>query len=171
MSDFFDASGHAVSGGTIMVYGYDQDGVYVSGSEIYIPQGVGLPANSTNVAPPDPQTGFARVFDPVSQAWSQVEDHRGAVYYLLKTGQTVTITVLGPVDATKYSATPPTPPVQSLAQQAATALVAARTYVNDNYVFLAETPPADWVAYQKALIAISTGKDTTSTTLPTAPAS
>lgn len=59
----------------------------------------------------------------------------------------------------------------ALATQAAAALVDARTYVLNNYYLLAETPPASWVAYQKALIAISNGTDTTSTELPKAPTS
>lgn len=61
----------------------------------------------------------------------------------------------------------PSPP--ALTVQAASALSVARDYVNNNYIFLAETPPAEWVAYQKALIAIVNGTDTTSTVLPAQP--
>lgn len=57
----------------------------------------------------------------------------------------------------------------SLASQAASVLVTARAYVMNNFYLLAETPTAEWVTYQKALIAISNGTDTTSTVLPTSP--
>ena len=66
--------------------------------------------------------------------------------------------------------TPPVPPVP-IATQAETALVSARTYVNNNYTMLNEATPTEWVVYLKALMAIANGTDTTSTTLPTAPTS
>lgn len=60
-------------------------------------------------------------------------------------------------------------PVLTLAQQASTALSTARTYVYNNYGILNEDTPTEWVTYIKALMAISNGTDTTSTTLPTQP--
>ena len=65
--------------------------------------------------------------------------------------------------------TPPAPAVP-LATQAATALAAARTYVGNTYTMLNEATPDAWVAYLKALMAITSGADTTSTALPDAPA-
>lgn len=66
-----------------------------------------------------------------------------------------------------------TPPalVIPLKDQAATALASARTYVNNTYTMLNEATPDAWVTYLKALMAIANGTDTTSTALPTAPAS
>lgn len=49
------------------------------------------------------------------------------------------------------------------------ALTNARTYVYNNYSILNEPIPEDWVTYIKALMAISNGTDTTSTTLPMKP--
>ncbi len=66
--------------------------------------------------------------------------------------------------------TPPVP-VIPLKDQAATALASARTYVNNTYTMLNEATPDAWVAYLKALMAIASGTDTTSTALPTAPTS
>lgn len=60
-------------------------------------------------------------------------------------------------------------PAVTLVQKAQSALATARAYVNQNYLMLSATIPDAWVTYQKALIAIANGTDTTSTTLPTAP--
>lgn len=49
------------------------------------------------------------------------------------------------------------------------ALNSARAYVQNNFILLGETPPEDWIAYQKSLISIVNGTDTTSTSLPTSP--
>ena len=59
--------------------------------------------------------------------------------------------------------------VPPLADQAQTALVAARTYVQNNFIYLGETPTQDWIDYQKALIAITNGTDTKSKVLPKQP--
>lgn len=61
--------------------------------------------------------------------------------------------------------------VPTLSQQATTALSAARTTVYNNYGILNEDTPDAWVTYLKALMAIANGTDTTSTALPSAPAS
>lgn len=61
-------------------------------------------------------------------------------------------------------------PVLTLAQQATSALASARTYVSYNYTMLNEATPDAWVTYLKALMAISSGSDTTSAALPAAPA-
>lgn len=65
-----------------------------------------------------------------------------------------------------------TAPVQPepLATQAQTALAAARQTVWGNYGALNEPTPEAWVAYLKALRALAEGQDTTSLTLPEAPA-
>lgn len=60
-------------------------------------------------------------------------------------------------------------PPNTLAQDAALALPGARQYVYDNYSILNESTPDAWVSYLKALMAISKGTDTTSTSLPEAP--
>lgn len=58
-----------------------------------------------------------------------------------------------------------------IATQAEIALATARAYVSNNYTMLNEATPTEWVTYLKSLMAIANGTDTTSTTLPTAPAS
>ncbi|MCX8666419.1 hypothetical protein J3T99_02100 [Acetobacteraceae bacterium B3987] len=64
--------------------------------------------------------------------------------------------------------TPP-PVVVPLKEQANTALQQARMTVYNQFGILGEPTPAAWVAYLKALMAIVSGADTTSTALPIAP--
>ncbi|MBF0892758.1 hypothetical protein HKD28_15305 [Gluconobacter sp. LMG 1744] len=59
--------------------------------------------------------------------------------------------------------------VPPLTDQAQSALADARTYVQNNFIYLGETPTQDWIDYQKALIAIVNGTDTKSKALPTEP--
>lgn len=66
------------------------------------------------------------------------------------------------------SYTPPVVPVP-LKTQAEAALQQARANVYNQFGILGEPTPAAWVAYLKALMAISSGADTTSATLPIAP--
>ena len=72
-------------------------------------------------------------------------------------------------DGVVVTETPIVPPVP-LPTQADDALKVARTYVTNYYILLGEAPSSDMIAYQKALIAISNGTDTTSTELPAKPA-
>ncbi|MCI1437044.1 MAG: hypothetical protein LKI03_06265 [Acetobacter indonesiensis] len=82
----------------------------------------------------------------------------------LQTGETA-------CDEDTYQAALATVTTLTLAQQASAALSTARTYVGNTYTMLNEATPTEWVAYLKALMAIANGTDTTSTTLPSAPAS
>ncbi|WP_061490597.1 hypothetical protein [Acetobacter malorum] len=72
-------------------------------------------------------------------------------------------------DAATYQAALATVKTLTLAQQAATALATARTYINNTYTMLNEATPDAWVTYLKALMAIANGADTTSTALPSVP--
>ena len=69
----------------------------------------------------------------------------------------------------KFVAPPQNTPAVPLATQAAAALEAVRIHVYNNYGILNESTPATWVTYLKALMAIASGTDTTSTALPTQP--
>ena len=62
-------------------------------------------------------------------------------------------------------------PVETLAQQATSALQRAASTSWAAYGMYGETPPSTWQTYLTALRAIANGTDTTSTELPTAPAS
>lgn len=65
--------------------------------------------------------------------------------------------------------TPPPPPPPPLREQARPALAAARQYVSENYTMINEETPQEWVDYLKKLMAIASGRDTTSTALPSPP--
>ena len=62
-----------------------------------------------------------------------------------------------------------TAPAPTLAEQASSAVTSARAYIYNNYGILNEPTPDAWVTYLKALMAIASGADTTSTALPTKP--
>ncbi|WP_049762851.1 hypothetical protein [Gluconacetobacter diazotrophicus] len=64
----------------------------------------------------------------------------------------------------------PAPVPVPLTTQASSALSSARIFVYNNYGILNEATPDVWVSYIKSLMAISSGADTTSTSLPSLPA-
>ena len=50
---------------------------FIGEGDAYIPPHTGLPANSTDIAPPDIPAGFVAVFNSDESSWHLVEDHRG----------------------------------------------------------------------------------------------
>ncbi|EOH9010017.1 tail fiber assembly protein [Citrobacter freundii] len=68
---------------------------FIGKGDGYIPANTGLPAYSTDIAPPAEKDGFVAVFDFESGKWSLVEDHRGKVVYDIYTGESITINQLG----------------------------------------------------------------------------
>lgn len=81
---------------TIRVFNYlDGTNEFIGESDAYIPPHTGLPANSTDIAPPDIPTGFAAVFNADGMKWHLMEDHRGETVYSTETGDAVPISELG----------------------------------------------------------------------------
>ncbi|WP_410743109.1 tail fiber assembly protein [Citrobacter freundii] len=68
---------------------------FIGKGDGYIPANTGLPAYSTDIAPPTTKDGFVAVFNFDSGKWSLVEDHRGKVVYNIHTGESTTINQLG----------------------------------------------------------------------------
>ncbi|HAT7999667.1 tail fiber assembly protein [Escherichia coli] len=68
---------------------------FIGKGDGFIPANTGLPANSTDIAPPPAKTGFVAVFNFESEKWSLVEDHRGKVVYDIYTGKAASIDQLG----------------------------------------------------------------------------
>lgn len=76
-----------------------------------------LPAFSTSIVPPAPQSGSARVFS--NGSWSYIEDHRGETWYDVN-GSAIKIDALGSIPAGLSASVPP-PTVAALHAYAITA--------------------------------------------------
>lgn len=68
---------------------------FIGKGDGYIPANTGLPAYSTDIAPPSVSDGFVAVFNFESGKWTVVEDHRGKTVYNIHTGSATTISQLG----------------------------------------------------------------------------
>ncbi|EOP9426377.1 tail fiber assembly protein [Citrobacter braakii] len=68
---------------------------FIGQGDGYIPANTGLPAFSTDIAPPSAPEGFIAVFNSDSKKWSLIEDHRGKIVYSIHTGEATTINQLG----------------------------------------------------------------------------
>ena len=100
-------NGLAIVAGIITAYHYDEhSGVYGGKSEQYLPLGVGLPASSTAIAPPDAVAGKASVF--ANGAWQQVEDHRGETVYRTTDGMAIAVDSVGDYPAGTTTLAPAT---------------------------------------------------------------
>lgn len=92
---------------TIRVFNYlDGTNEFVGESDAYIPPHTGLPANSTDIAPPDIPAGFAAVFNADEMKWHLMEDHRGKTVYSTETGVAVTVSELGSLPENVTSVSP-----------------------------------------------------------------
>ncbi len=70
---------------------------FIGEGDAYIPPHTGLPANSTDIAPPDIPAGFVAVFNSDESSWHLVEDHRGKTVYDVASGDALFISELGPL--------------------------------------------------------------------------
>lgn len=81
---------------TIHVHHFRADtGELIDSGDVVIPAHTGLPACSTQLAPPEAKTGFVTVFK--DGAWSSLEDLRGQTAYSIVTGMPTLITEPGPL--------------------------------------------------------------------------
>ncbi|PJI56187.1 tail fiber assembly protein [Escherichia coli] len=91
---------------TIKIYNLlDGTNEFIGEGDAYIPPYTGLPANSTDIAPPDIPTGFVAVFNSDEASWHLVEDHRGKTVYDVASGDALFIYELGtlPENVTRLS--------------------------------------------------------------------
>ncbi|HHH7549319.1 TPA: tail fiber assembly protein [Escherichia coli] len=92
---------------TVRVFNYlDGTNEFIGESDAYIPPHTGLPANSTDIAPPDIPAGFAAVFNADEMKWHLMEDHRGKTVYSTETGVAVTVSELGSLPENVTSVSP-----------------------------------------------------------------
>lgn len=81
---------------TVTVYNLRSDtNEFIGAGDVYIPPYTGLPANCTEIDPPEIPAGHVAVFDFKENVWSVVEDHRGKTVYKTDSGEAVYISELG----------------------------------------------------------------------------
>ncbi len=92
---------------TIKIFNLRSDtNEFIGSGDAYIPPHTGLPANCTDIAPPDIPSSHIAVFDAETQTWSLQEDHRGETVYDTTTGNQVYISELGPLPENVTSVSP-----------------------------------------------------------------
>ncbi|EAN5614673.1 tail fiber assembly protein, partial [Salmonella enterica subsp. enterica serovar Newport] len=79
---------------------------FIGAGDAYIPPHTGLPANCTDIAPPDIPSSHIAVFDAETQTWSLQEDHRGETVYDTTTGNQMYISEPGPLPENATSVSP-----------------------------------------------------------------
>ncbi|ENF1716081.1 tail fiber assembly protein [Salmonella enterica] len=92
---------------TIKIYNLRSDtNEFIGAGDAYIPPHTGLPANCTDIAPPDIPASHIAVFDAETQTWSLKEDHRGETVYDKTTGNQMYISEPGPLPENVTSVSP-----------------------------------------------------------------
>ncbi|EJF2219033.1 tail fiber assembly protein [Salmonella enterica] len=92
---------------TIKIFNLRSDtNEFIGIGDAYIQPHTGLPANCTDIAPPDIPTSHIAVFDAETQTWSLQEDHRGETVYDTTTGNQVYISAPGPLPENVTSVSP-----------------------------------------------------------------
>ncbi|ENZ1877035.1 tail fiber assembly protein [Salmonella enterica] len=92
---------------TIKIFNLRSDtNEFIGAGDAYIPPHTGLPANCTDIAPPDIPSSYIAVFDFETQTWSLHEDHRGETVYDTTTGNQVYISDPGPLPENVTSVSP-----------------------------------------------------------------
>ncbi|EAZ9263006.1 tail fiber assembly protein [Salmonella enterica] len=83
---------------TIKIYNLRSDtNEFIGAGDAYIPPHTGLPANCTDIAPPDIPASHIAIFDAETEMWNLHEDHRGETVYDTQTGNPIYISELGPL--------------------------------------------------------------------------
>lgn len=91
----------------ITIYNLSADtGEFIGKGDGFIPAHTGLPAWSTDIAPPEAPAGHVAIFNDNDQKWSVVEDHRGKTVYEIYTGQAIEINQLGALPDNVVSVAP-----------------------------------------------------------------
>ncbi|ECL5771898.1 tail fiber assembly protein, partial [Salmonella enterica] len=92
---------------TIKIFNLRSDtNEFIGAGDAYIPPHTGLPANCTDLAPPDIPSSHIAVFDAETQTWSLQEDHRGETVYDTTTGNQMYISEPGPLPENATSVSP-----------------------------------------------------------------
>lgn len=80
----------------IQVYNLlDDTKEFIGKGDAFISANTGLPANCTDIAPPETKAGMVAVFDSAKQKWDVCEDHRGEFVYSTENGYKSFISEIG----------------------------------------------------------------------------
>lgn len=89
-----DKTGLADTAGMVIIYNYDaKTGEYINSADEYLPQGVGVPANSTIITPPIVKANKVALFRESN--WQVMADHRGETVYAIADGAEIEVTEPG----------------------------------------------------------------------------
>ncbi|HFD1083216.1 TPA: tail fiber assembly protein, partial [Salmonella enterica] len=92
---------------TIKIFNLRSDtNEFIGAGDAYIPPHTGLPANCTDIDPPDIPASHIAVFDAETGTWSLHEDHRGETVYDTTTGNQGYISAPGPLPENVTSVSP-----------------------------------------------------------------
>ncbi|EPM9218648.1 tail fiber assembly protein [Salmonella enterica subsp. enterica serovar Newport] len=92
---------------TIKIFNLRSDtNEFIGTGDAYIPPHTGLPANCTDIAPPDIPSSHIAVFDTEKQMWGLFEDYRGETVYDTTTGNPIYISEPGPLPENVTSVSP-----------------------------------------------------------------
>ncbi len=95
---------------TIKIFNLRSDtNEFIGAGDAYIAPHTGLPANCTDIAPPDIPASHIAVFDAETETWSLHEDHRGETVYDTTTGNQVYISEAGPLPENTTTQAPASP--------------------------------------------------------------
>ncbi|HHA3523137.1 TPA: DUF4376 domain-containing protein [Salmonella enterica subsp. enterica serovar Singapore] len=95
---------------TIKIFNLRSDtNEFIGAGDAYIAPHTGLPANCTDIVPPDIPASHIAVFDPETETWSLNEDHRGETVYDTQTGNPIYISEPGPLPENTTTQAPASP--------------------------------------------------------------
>ncbi|HGW3962126.1 tail fiber assembly protein [Citrobacter sp. RHBSTW-00944] len=104
----FDKNGNAIETHVATVSSYDaMTGEFIDTYDVRIIDGTGIPAFSTLTIAPEPEKGFAHIWN--GQSWDAVPDYRGMTAYIKESGAGVTVRDIGELAETLTLIKPLTP--------------------------------------------------------------
>ncbi|WP_259472863.1 tail fiber assembly protein [Citrobacter portucalensis] len=104
----FDKNGNAKETHVATVSSYDaMTGEFIDTYDVRIIDGTGIPAFSTLIIAPEPEKGFAYIWN--GQSWDVVPDYRGMTAYIKESGAGVTVRDIGELAETLTLIKPLTP--------------------------------------------------------------
>ncbi|KPR53274.1 tail fiber assembly protein [Citrobacter freundii] len=104
----FDKNGNATETHVATVSSYDaMTGEFIDTYDVRIIDGTGIPAFSTLTIAPEPEKGFAYIWNGLS--WDAVPDFRGMTAYIKESGEVVTVSDIGELAETLTLIKPLTP--------------------------------------------------------------